>query len=90
VCQRRSFIYVGDLNPSREFYLASGEPVTIPGVRNTVEDDLYIILASWEQISAGSATFKIYLNPLINWLWTGGLVFILGTLVAAWPSQAEK
>jgi cytochrome c-type biogenesis protein CcmF len=82
--------YVGDLHPSREFYLSSGEPVTIPGVRNSVEDDLYIILASWEQISAGSATFKIYLNPLINWLWAGGLVFILGTLVAAWPSRDEN
>jgi cytochrome c-type biogenesis protein CcmF len=24
---------------------------------------------------------------LINWLWLGGLVFILGTLVAAWPDR---
>jgi cytochrome c-type biogenesis protein CcmF len=82
--------YVGDLFPSREFYLNSGEPVTLPGVRNSVEDDLYIILASWEQVSAGGATFKIYLNPLVNWLWAGGLVFILGTLVAAWPGKSEK
>jgi cytochrome c-type biogenesis protein CcmF len=79
--------YMGDLHPSREFYVSSGEPVTIPGVRNSVEDDFYTILASWEQ---NSATFKIYLNPLVNWLWAGGLVFILGTLVAAWPSKAES
>jgi cytochrome c-type biogenesis protein CcmF len=82
--------YIGDLYPSREFYLSSGEPVTIPGVRSSVEDDLYVILASWEEISSGSATFKVYLNPLVNWLWTGGLVFVLGTLVAAWPSKSDN
>jgi len=27
------------------------------------------------------------LNPLVNWVWIGGLVFILGTLVAAWPER---
>jgi cytochrome c-type biogenesis protein CcmF len=30
---------------------------------------------------------KIYLNPLVNWLWFGGIIFILGTLVAAWPEK---
>jgi cytochrome c-type biogenesis protein CcmF len=31
----------------------------------------------------------VYHNPLVNWLWLGGFVFILGTLVAAWPDQDE-
>jgi len=86
----RSGRYVGDVHPSRELYLSSGEPVTIPGVRSSVEDDFYTILASWEELSAQSATFKIYLNPLVNWLWAGGVVFILGTLIAAWPSKADS
>jgi cytochrome c-type biogenesis protein CcmF len=38
-------------------------------------------------VSTAGATFKIYHNPLVNWLWLGGLVFILGTLVAAWPDR---
>jgi len=79
--------YLGDLHPSREYYLSSGEPVTIPGVRNSVEDDFYTILAGWDQ---DGATFKLYVNPLINWLWAGGVVFILGTLIAAWPRKAES
>jgi cytochrome c-type biogenesis protein CcmF len=61
--------------------------MTIPGVRNTWEDDLYVLLVDWEPVSASGATFKIYQNPLINWLWTGGLILILGTLVAAWPDR---
>ena len=32
---------------------------------------------------------SIYVNPLINWVWAGGFVFILGTLIAAWPDASE-
>ena len=60
--------------------------MTIPGVRSTWEDDLYILLVDWKPISAEGATFKVFVNPLINWLWMGGFVFILGTMVAAWPT----
>ncbi len=80
---------VGQLHPRRDFYFASGQPMTIPGVRSSIEDDFYVLLVDWEDIAANGATFKIYLNPLVNWLWSGGLVFILGTLVAAWPDAAE-
>jgi cytochrome c-type biogenesis protein CcmF len=63
--------------------------MTIPGVRSSVEDDVYVLLVSWEPVGVDGATFKIYVNPLVNFLWTGGLVFIVGMLVAAWPSAAE-
>ena len=79
--------FVGELNPRRDFYFESQQPMTIPGVRSTWEDDLYIILIDWMPISSQGATFKIYQNPLVNWLWLGGFVFILGTLIAAWPDK---
>ncbi len=79
--------YVGDLHPRRDYYLDSQQPMTIPGVRSTWEEDLYVLLVDWQPVSTNSATFKIYKNPLVNWLWIGGLVFILGTLVAAWPDK---
>ena len=85
----RSGTYLGDLHPRRDLYVATGEPVTIAGVQSSVQDDLYVILADWEQTTASSATFKIYLNPLINWVWTGGIIFIVGTLVAAWPKKDD-
>ncbi len=33
----------------------------------------------------GSATLKIYRNPLVNCIWLGGLVFVLGTIAIMWP-----
>jgi cytochrome c-type biogenesis protein CcmF len=77
--------FVDQLYPRRDYYYDAQQPMTIPGVRSTWENDLYVLLIDWQPISSMAATFKIYNNPLVNWLWTGGLVFILGTLVAAWP-----
>ncbi|HEY9087195.1 MAG TPA: heme lyase CcmF/NrfE family subunit [Anaerolineaceae bacterium] len=79
--------YLGELYPRRDFYYESQQPMTIPGVRSTMEDDLYIILVDWQQFSDQAATFKVYHNPLVNWLWIGALVFIVGTMVAAWPDK---
>ncbi len=88
-------IYEGDeflteLYPRRDYFYESQQPMTIPGVRSTLEDDFYIILADWQPISTMDATFKVYHNPLVNWLWIGSIIFILGTFVAAWPEKEEN
>jgi cytochrome c-type biogenesis protein CcmF len=79
--------FLGELHPRRDYYYESQQPMTIPGVRSTWEDDFYVLLVDWQPVSTAGATFKVYHNPLVNWLWLGGLVFILGTLVAAWPDR---
>ena len=81
---------VGKLHPRRDFYYESQQPMTIPGVRSTMEDDFYVLLVDWQPISTTGATFKIYHNPLVNWLWVGGFVFILGMVVAVWPDRELK
>jgi cytochrome c-type biogenesis protein CcmF len=79
--------YLGDLHPRRDYYYESQQPMTIPGVRSTWEDDFYVLLVDWQPVSSAGATFKVYHNPLINWLWLGGIVFILGIMIAAWPDK---
>jgi cytochrome c-type biogenesis protein CcmF len=79
--------YVGQLNPRRDYYYESQQPMTIPGVRSSWEDDFYVLLVDWQPVSTQNATFRIYHNPLVNWLWLGGLVFIIGTAIAAWPDK---
>jgi cytochrome c-type biogenesis protein CcmF len=61
--------------------------MTIPGQRATLKDDLYILLVSWEPASATGATFKIFVNPLVNWLWMGSLLFLVGIIIAAMPDK---
>jgi len=80
----------GSLIPTREFFVVQQQPMTIPDKRSTAADDLYVILAGWEG-SGETATFKAYINPLINWLWIGGFIIIpLGTLIAGWPNPQER
>jgi cytochrome c-type biogenesis protein CcmF len=79
--------YVGDLYPRRDYYYASQQPMTIPGVRSTLQDDFYVLLVGWEPIAQQGATFKVYHNPGVNFVWMGGLIFIVATLLAAWPTR---
>jgi len=79
--------YLGELHPRIDYYFDSQQTMTIPGLRSTMQDDLYIILVDWQPVSSVGATFKIYHNPLVNWLWLGAIVFITGMLFAAWPDK---
>jgi cytochrome c-type biogenesis protein CcmF len=81
---------VAELHPRRDYYFVAQQTMTIPGVYSTVQGDLYLILVGWEPVASNGATFKIYLNPLVNFLWSGAIVFILGTLLAAWPDPERR
>lgn len=77
------------LYPSRDFYYLSQQSVTTPGLRSNPVDDLYVILVDWLPVSSEGATFKIYRNPLVCWLWIGTGVLILGSLLALWPKRED-
>jgi cytochrome c-type biogenesis protein CcmF len=74
---------VADLRPRKDLFGGGSMPMTIAGQYTTLESDFYILLTNWE---GERATFKVYLNPLINLIWWGSLILILGTLVAMWPT----
>ena len=82
--------YVGQLNPRTELYTRTQQPMTIPNARSTIAEDFYVLMVNWEPTSADQATFRIYLNPLINWVWAGGIIFVIGTLIAAWPDPSVE
>ncbi len=74
------------LRPRRDFFsTANGtETMTIAGSYSTLENDFYVILVGWEPINQNAATFKVYINPLINLIWWGGIILIIGTVVTVW------
>ena len=77
-------VLLDELHPRVDTY-PSGETMNIPGLHSTLADDLYIVLANWEGVSSQMAPFKIYHNPLVNWLWIGALLLMAGSFIAAWP-----
>ena len=64
--------------------------MTIPDARSTLVEDFYMILVNWEGVTENGATIRMCINPLINWVWGGGIIFMLGTLIAAWPDPLDE
>ncbi len=37
-----------------------------------------------------AATFKVIVNPLVTWIWIGGLIALAGALIAIWPARGPR
>ena len=71
------------MTPEKRLYWLEQQPNSIPSIYSSWREDLYVILTALEP--DGSATLKIYHNPLVNWGWAGGVLFVVGCLVVLWP-----
>ncbi|MBW4436507.1 MAG: cytochrome c biogenesis protein CcsA [Pleurocapsa minor GSE-CHR-MK-17-07R] len=76
------------LRPRHDVFPAAADQqpmvMNIPSAYGTLENDYYVLLVGVQP--SGAVTFKVYVNPLINLVWWGGLVLIAGTLIASWPT----
>jgi cytochrome c-type biogenesis protein CcmF len=75
---------IADLAPEKRFYKKPEQPATEVAFRSTLREDLYVILGSVDD-NGKTATFQAYINPLVAWLWLGGIVLMLGTGIAIVP-----
>jgi cytochrome c-type biogenesis protein CcmF len=73
------------LYPEKRLYFAQDQPTTEVALRTSLMEDLYIILAGFE--TSKTATFKVFINPLVSWMWIGGFVIVVGTVIAIWPER---
>jgi len=80
---------VGTLVPGQNFYKAGQNPSTEVAIHYTLREDLYTIMTGFDP-QEGRATLKAYLNPLINWIWIGGGVLILGAWFAMLPDLRDR
>jgi cytochrome c-type biogenesis protein CcmF len=79
---------VGGMYPARWFFRnREDEPTTEVAIRRSFADDLYIVLAGFE-IDKQSAKLTVKVNPLINWIWFGIGIMVLGTGIALLPERA--
>jgi cytochrome c-type biogenesis protein CcmF len=76
----------GRLEPGQRLYPGSQSPFASVAVRYGVARDLYLILGAFDR-EGRWATIKAQIHPMIAWIWLGGVVVILGGLVALWPRR---
>jgi cytochrome c-type biogenesis protein CcmF len=73
-------LVIGTLAPHMNFYRVSDQPVPTPDVRSSIRGDVYANLMAFEE-SGKNATVKIIVEPLIPWIWFGGLVVVIGAVI---------
>ncbi|MDQ1376896.1 MAG: cytochrome c-type biosis protein CcmF [Acidimicrobiaceae bacterium] len=76
--------------PAISQYTGGGAAIATPAVRSTPLDDVYIKLVDAPLHPGGPATIGVIIQPLIMWLWIGGGIVGLGTLLAAWPGRRRR
>ena len=71
--------------PERRFYKASRQAQTIPRIRSTPAEDLYLVYEGLNP-DTGRPIIKAHINPLVMWIWVGVWIVIMGTGVALVPN----
>jgi cytochrome c-type biogenesis protein CcmF len=81
---------VGVLTPALKFFPTQQSPVGRAVHRSTLTEDIYLILSGFSELQENRATLKVLVRPLVIWMWLGGLIIALGTLVTILPPQRAK
>jgi cytochrome c-type biogenesis protein CcmF len=76
---------VTQLAPERRFYNASQTTSTMVALRSTLAEDLYVIYEG-KNPDTDKPIIKVFINPLMNWIWIGVLIVVLGTFLALVPN----
>ncbi len=79
---------VTTLEPEKRHYRASKQPTTEASVHTSFREDVYLSLG--EVHSNGSISLQAHVNPLVRWLWAGGVVLVIGTIIGAWPEATRQ
>lgn len=81
--------FLGVIRPEKVTYLNGNQPTTEVSVVSSLKEDLFVILNGWVADS-GNSIIQVKIFPLISWVWFGGYVLILGTLIALWPEKKRS
>jgi cytochrome c-type biogenesis protein CcmF len=81
-----------DLRPEKQYFdNFPQQPSTKVGLRSTPFEDLYVVLAGWDGDGPSArVSLAVFVNPLVSWIWAGGVLLLLGTIITMWPAPAPS
>jgi cytochrome c-type biogenesis protein CcmF len=79
---------LGILEPEKRFYKASRQGTSEVAIRERLNEDVYLNFGGMSDDNQ-RAVIQAYLNPLVSWVWIGGLVLIGGTLICLVPAKIK-
>ena len=61
------------------------QPASIVAISTHQLKDLYVFLAGYD--GSTSATIRVFINPLVSLVWSGGLLMVVGGICCWWPER---
>ncbi len=79
----------GSVSPAKFIYRTHPQmPTTEVAIRSRPKEDVYVIMSTVDPTTK-RGTFRVIVRPLVAWIWLGGLILLLGSIIAMWPSARE-
>jgi cytochrome c-type biogenesis protein CcmF len=73
-----------ELAPRINRYKARGDEVPTPAVLSAPDADFYLSLL---RVDEEQASVRVIHQPLVLWIWVGGLMMVIGGLIASFPER---
>jgi cytochrome c-type biogenesis protein CcmF len=83
---------ITQLSPEKRSYFAGTDheqSSTIVALHSTVQADLYTVFEG-KNPDTGRPIIKVFLNPLIAWIWIGVVIVVIGTFIALAPNLVRS
>jgi len=78
---------IGTVYPAKwDYQKSDSEATTEVAIRVRATEDIYVVLTGYD-LDTGLANFRVFINPLISWVWIGFLILALGTLICLIPQS---
>ncbi len=92
--ERVAFVRVDDAKtygPAIATYPFASQTIGIPSVRSTLRDDVALSVLSFpEEAGADRVILRVTVQPLVVWLWLGGIVMAVGTALSLLPARSKR
>ena len=73
----------------RQFQGTEQAAGTMVAIYSTLREDLYVVYAGMDP-ETNMPVIHAFLNPLVKWIWLGGVWVVMGTLLALMPNRRAQ
>jgi cytochrome c-type biogenesis protein CcmF len=81
---------LASLRPRINVFGSGGRPIPTPAVMYTPWHDLYLNINNTIGPDTGFVVLRAVKSPLVTWIWVGGLILVVGTLVSLSPDRRRR
>ncbi|CAB4609155.1 unannotated protein [freshwater metagenome] len=76
--------------PAISKFKSMGTNIGTPSVKSSLTKDIYLTVEPPLKMSSKSAKIKVFIKPMVMWLWIGGFLMGFGTLLSAFPGRRRR